>query len=429
MSAVLVRSARAGNELAGAAGGQLVRQQGMIARSPGRAQGGLVIERVGWFVLGVLAAASAPAGAQTRVQVRSDLDLARPEEVVEIPAAALAALAKPSDLAKVRVADDAGRELLAQAVDLDGDASPDQLVFLADFAPQQSRTFVLTLGERRVWKKEDFRVYGRFVRERHDDFAWENDRVAHRVYGQDLETWDQEPLTGSGVDVWCKRTRRLVLNDWYMTDAYHEDHGEGADFYSAGRTRGCGGSGIWRDGRLWVSRNFRGSRVLAAGPLRLVFELDYEPFDTGGASVAETKRVVVDAGRNLHRFESRYRPYRRPGQGEPEITWAAGIKKHAAGAVRFDKAEGTLRTWEPIEKNGNMGCAVVIEPARLLETAEADGNALAVARTATGQPAVYYAGFGWDRSGDFADQAAWDRYVSEFARRLGSPLRVEVQRR
>lgn len=157
-----------------------------------------------------------------------------------------------------------------------------------------------------------------------------------------------------------------------------------------------------------------------------MFELDYQPFDAGGASVAETKRVIVDAGRNLDRFESRYRPYRRPGQGEPEITWAAGIKKHPASVVRFEKAQGTLRTWEPIEKNGNLGCAVVMAPAQLLETVESDGNHLAVGRIATGQPAVYYAGFGWDRSGDFAGVADWDRYVEDFARRLASPLKVEV---
>ena len=115
------------------------------------------------------------------------------------------------------------------------------------------------------------------------------------MYGAALETWDEEPLTGSGVDVWCKRTRRLVVNDWYMTDTYHDDHGEGADFYSAGRTRGCGGTGLWRDGKLYTSRNFRKSRVLAAGPLRLVFELQYDPFDAGGASVARDE--ARDRGR------------------------------------------------------------------------------------------------------------------------------------
>ena len=147
------------------------------------------MKRLAWpiVLVGVLGGS---AEAQTRLQVESDLDLARPEEVVEVPAASLAGLAKPGDLPKVRVADETGRDLLAQAVDQDGDAVPDQLVFLADFAPKQARTFVLSLGERRVLRKEDFRVYGRFVRERHDDFAWENDRVAHRVYGAALETWD-----------------------------------------------------------------------------------------------------------------------------------------------------------------------------------------------------------------------------------------------
>jgi len=77
------------------------------------------------------------------------------------------------------------------------------------------------------------------VRERRDDFAWENDRVAHRMYGAALETWVQEPLTSSGVDVWVKRTPRLVINDWYLVDDYHRDTGEGADLYSVGRTRGA----------------------------------------------------------------------------------------------------------------------------------------------------------------------------------------------
>ena len=51
---------------------------------------------------------------------------------------------------------------------------------------------------------------GRFVRERNDDFAWENDLVAHRVYGPALETAKKEPLVSSGIDVWVKRTHRFM---------------------------------------------------------------------------------------------------------------------------------------------------------------------------------------------------------------------------
>src|SRR3990172_388706 len=254
-----------------------------------------------WLAAGGLLPASpltpAPGGPALRVTAQSQLDLAGREERVELAIASLSGLTA-ADLPRVRVREQAsGHEVPAQAVDLDADGRFDQLVFQTEFGPRESKSFLLEVGEPRPPRKQDFRVYGRFVRERFDDFAWENDRIAHRMYGTALETWDAEPLTSSGVDVWCKRTRRLVVNDWYLTGDYHRDQGEGADLYSVGRSRGCGGSGVWQDGRLFTSRNFRASRVLANGPLRLIFELTYEPWDAGGFSVSEVKRITVDAGR------------------------------------------------------------------------------------------------------------------------------------
>jgi hypothetical protein len=46
-----------------------------------------------------------------------------------------------------------------------------------------------------------------------------------------------------------------------------------------------------------------------------------------------------------------------------------------------------------------------------------------------GQPVSYYAGFGWDRSGDFANMADWDAYLQQFARRLRSPLKITISAR
>mgnify|MGYP001545592391 CR=1 FL=1 len=44
-------------------------------------------------------------------------------------------------------------------------------------------------------------AYGRFVPERQDDFAWENDKVAFRVYGPSSGGKGQV----SGVDAWLKK--------------------------------------------------------------------------------------------------------------------------------------------------------------------------------------------------------------------------------
>jgi unsaturated rhamnogalacturonyl hydrolase len=376
------------------------------------------------FVLAVLVAASASGeGPGIRVRATNPSDAARAAETVEVTAAALAGRAAPADLARLAVTDGrTGRDVLSQAVDEDGDGVYDRLIFQADFAPGEVLEYRLAPAEPRKPRLADYRVYGRFVRERQDDFAWENDRVAFRIYGPALETFAKEPLTSGAVDAWSKRTRRLVLNDWYLVDDYHRDHGEGGDFYPAGRTRGCGGSGLMIDGALAVSKNFRSSRVLASGPLRLVFEVSYPEWEKPGLKVTEVKRVTLDAGSHFNRFESFYTT-------DGEVTWAAGIRKATGVVPRIDREHGVVRTWEHLTNygdNGWLGCGLVIDPGTVLDVAEAAGNQLVVARTPKGRPATWYAGSGWDRSGDFPDVAAWDRYLDAFAARLRSPLVVEV---
>jgi Domain of unknown function (DUF4861) len=346
--------------------------------------------------------ASAPPPPSLHLTVRNALPIARRSETVEVDAPKLAPLGDP---AKVHVFQN-GRELVAQSLD-------DKLIFQADFAPNAALEFELRAGGKRVYKPADFRVYGRFVRERFDDFAWENDRVAHRMYGAALETWEKEPLTSSAVDVWLKRTRRLVVNDWYMADDYHRDHGEGADFYSAGKTRGCGGMGLWQEGKLAVSKNFRESRVLAAGPIRLVFELRYPDF-------GETKRITLDAGQNFNRFESLW-----SAAAQPPL-FAAGIRKNKDSQFRNERAAGWVRTWEPVVNGqGKFGCALVFDPAKIADVTEGDGNHLVVARG----PVLYWSGSGWDRGGDFAGVEDFDRAIAEWAQRVASPLVIEVRPR
>jgi hypothetical protein len=381
-----------------------------------------------WTTAAACLAALAAAAPATRGQspvatltARNPVALVRPAETIAVAAADLRVALGVEDPRLVHVRAEGGGELLAQAIDDNDDGRFDQLVFQADFEPGQTRAFTLTVGERHVYTRDQFRAYGRFVRERRDDFAWENDRTAHRMYGPALETWAQEPLTSSAVDVWLKRTPRLVINDWYMVDDYHRDHGEGADFYSAGRSRGCGGSGIWEGGRLHASANFRQSRVLANGPIRVMFELTYTAWDVGGRQVSEVKRITLDAGQSLNRFESRYTAA--PGQ---PLVHAAGIKLNPQGTKTFSRSDGILRTWEPVKDNGAFGCGVIVDPAAVLGTPEADGNALVVIAVPSGAPAVHHAGAAWDRGGHIRDVAAWDRYLEAVSRRLRAPVQASI---
>jgi hypothetical protein len=370
-------------------------------------------------------AALAPAQGGAAVTVRNTLDAPRSAETIVVRAADIHRLTGTEDLRTIHVRDTAtGRETLSQAIDLDDDGKFDELVFQADFEPRASKTFGLTPGEPIVYTREQFRAYGRFVRERRDDFAWENDRVAHRMYGPALETWVREPLTSSGVDVWVKRTPKLVINDWYMVDDYHRDNGDGADLYSVGRTRGCGGNGPWIDGRVQPSGNFRSSRVIANGPIRVMFELGYEPWDAGGLRVSETKRVTLDAGHHLNRFESTYTVYAAPR----DLQHAVGIRRNPASNAVRSTDHGVLRTWEPIKGNaGSLGCAVLIDPSVVVDAPDTAAEYLVVARVPASRPAVYFAGSAWDKAGVITSAAAWDRYIDNVLMRLRSPMEMTIQ--
>jgi hypothetical protein len=371
--------------------------------------------------------AAAKSAVVASVEVTNSLPAERKRETVALARAEVAQLAPSADFKALVVTDSHGALVLSQLVDSDGDGEPDGLVFQTDLKPHETKAFKLRAGPRPPAARADFKVYGRFVRERLDDFAWENDLVAHRIYGPALETAKKEPLVSSGIDVWVKRVHGLVANDWYMTGDYHRDLGQGADFYAVGKSRGCGGLGIWSGGRLALSRNFAGSRVLASGPIRLVFELSYAPWEIApGQRVAETKRITLDAGSQWNRIESTFTP-----SGPGKLSAGIGIAKHAGNVMTVDAGSASLRVWEPLkgekgDDNGNLGCAVVLTPGSALEEHPDDLQYLVVTTVPASGTLVYHMGTAWDRGGAVRDAAAWGREVQALAARLGAPLKVAL---
>jgi unsaturated rhamnogalacturonyl hydrolase len=378
---------------------------------------------------------AAPKGAKPQVVAPVDVasltvgnpaPFARAKETLALSAAELLKAAPGFELKKALVVDANGRGVLSQLVDTTGDDEPDELVFQADFAPTETKRFTLRQGERPAHAAPaDYKVYGRFVRERHDDFVWENDLIAHRMYGPDLETWQKDPLVSSGIDTWAKRVPKLVVNEWYMTDDYHRDNGEGADFYGVGKSRGCGGLGLWSGGKLYPSRNFTHSRVLANGPIRLVFELTYAAWEgPGGVKVAETKRITLDAGTPFNRFESTF-----TGAAKLPLAVAIGISKHAGSSVQIDPTVGFMRTWEPLkgakgEASGNLGCAVILNSSAPITAQNSDLDYLAITSTDAQGRLAYRVGSAWDKAGRVRDAENWGKTVEVAAKSAEAPLKI-----
>jgi hypothetical protein len=229
------------------------------------------------------------------------------------------------------------------------------------------------------------------------------------------------------VDVWCKHVREPVVNRMYRRkDApkdYHHDDGKSADNYRVGASRGCGGTAIWSDGKLRASRCFKTWKLVAEGPVRAVFELTYAPWDAGGRRVSEVKRVSLDLGSNLNRFESRY------DAGNEPLAAAAGLFVHTKASIVAHE-DNWASVWEEFSEGGGPGYVPVglvwpVGGGGRFE--QADGHALVLVESKPGEPFVYYAGAGWSKGPDFPTAASWNAYLKSFAARLNSPLRVTVK--
>jgi hypothetical protein len=393
--------------------------------------------------LGALAlCASLARAADATIVVTHELDAARPAEIVVVPFAQIAAIAPALRMYHVVVREAKGRVLPLQITNYQHDhrgAQYDDLVFMYDFAAGEKRATFTVEALATATPPDAPCVYARMVPERFDDVAWENDRIAHRMYGFALNTpaAGGERLRGSGIDVWAKRVSYPIVDRWYAKghDQFHKDgEGEGLDLYSIGGSRGAGGTGVWDGTKLWTSDNFVDGQVLSNGPRRAAFKLNYAPFDAGAQGrVAETKQFTVDCGRNFDTVES---VFDFPGN---EAVVGIGISEHPAvqgfpAALLTRDPDGRWMSFWEENQDGGLGIAVILAkdatPAGFAHEdapgGKGNANNLLLVKAKDGVPLRYLAGAGWTKSGQFDGRAAWERYVKEFAARTQKALTVTV---
>ena len=320
----------------------------------------------------------------------------------------------------VVVLDAAGAQVPSQVI-YAGEAKPQALLFQTAVAAGATNRFTVTAGERETYAAK---TYGRQVPERYDDYAWENDKVAYRLYGPALET-SPEKLITPGIDVWVKSTDRLVIDERYARGQYHHDYGDGMDCYKVGVTLGSGASLPFAGGRFWMmGHNYATQRTLDNGPLRTTFELTYAPFEVEGTAVTLVKRISIDAGSHFSRMENRYEY-----DGEAELPIAAGVVRHdvkafAAGDGWLALREAASDSSDPA-RDGDIYLSILLPGAEILP--DTLSHALAVKPTADGETLVYYAGSGWSKGG-IESMEQWTALVAAAAAELAEPLEVKIVR-
>lgn len=365
--------------------------------------------------------------------VKNSLDIDRPASTVSVPLDTLKELVTKYGADHV-VVKDQDKLLVTQLVDTEGDGIPNELLFQTDIKAGEEKSFTIEAVKDVAASAPEYTTYSRFVPERIDDYAWENDRVAFRTYGPKAQQITESGKPGgtltSGMDCWFKRVAHPVIDKWYKKNLdtagyYHIDHGEGYDPYHVGNSRGCGGIGIWAGDSLYVSKNFISYKTIASGPIRTIFELTYAPWNANGATVNEKKIISLDLGSNL----SRYEVHIQSDKPLPNIT--TGITLHdQKGEVKRDSVTGWVRYWEPID-DSELGTGIVVAPQQVIAlkeyrtTTKDQSHVLIVAKPE--DVVVYYAGFGWKKSGQYTSAADWDQYLTNFSKQIASPLTIHIK--
>lgn len=256
------------------------------------------------------------------------------------------------------------------------------------------------------------KVFGRYVPERKDDFSWENEYAAWRMYGPALRP--ENP--SNGVDLWLKTCPELVVDSFYYSEhvlglPYHINYGKGLDCYKVGHTCGAGGLVVIADDQTWIGGPYDRWEIIEQSPTRLVFRLEYDSLLVAGHILQESITITAEAGEPMNKAEVvlTSNPLT-PNPLIPDLLVGGGIYMHdtidhfevydALGTVYYEEDALSDKTaakmnydYNGSTTQGRIYLTVRTPEATVLDMQ--DGNLIAVKPYTLGDTLTYYFGATW----------------------------------
>jgi hypothetical protein len=270
-------------------------------------------------------------------------------------------------------------------------------------------------------KEQQPKVYGRYVPERKDDFAWENEYAAFRMYGPAL--LPENP--SNGIDLWLKNSPALVIDTMYGRELkdhrpYHINYDGNLDCYKVAHTCGAGGlvvltadgEGTNGEGyRTWIGGPYDRWEILEQKPDRFVFRLEYDSLLVAGQILHESLTITAEAGQLQNKAEV-VLTSAQPSATGSQLLAGGGIYLHdtvdyymtipEVGYVFYE--EDALSDKQAAQMNyeyngstsqGRIQISVKTPGATLTDIV--DGNLVAVKPYELGDTLTYYFGATWSK--------------------------------
>jgi len=351
-----------------------------------------------------------------KITVENTLDFDRKGEMVEVQIKSLKAdFTAQSYVLK----DEKGQEVPYQLL-MGGTDS--LLIFQADVPAGKSSVYTLEKG---TPAPVVAKTHARFVPERKDDFAWENDFAAYRMYGPALAP--ENP--SDGVDLWVKCTDSLIVDKFYADElergiSYHVNHGLGLDCYDVGHTMGAGGITPYTT-QAWIGNHYDRYEVQAAGPLRSVFTLTYDSAQVDSVYYKKILTITSDAGSMMNKGVVRY-------EGpETQMKLAAGIFLHKdKGQLFTDETKQVIAYAENAVSQAGVpqgqNYVGVYIPGADGGTLEENSHFMLLNNYTAGKDFTYYFAGGWSQW-KFPTADDWFKATEQFSKEKQTPLKVTIE--
>ncbi|MCZ4694767.1 DUF4861 domain-containing protein [Ancylomarina euxinus] len=251
------------------------------------------------------------------LELKNEMNLARKDAPVVLNRVLVAKAVGqiPSDKIPV-VIDDAGNYIPSQVDDLDGDGQWDELVFVCDMSANELKSVNLNflapdkvpaftdrtnvrLGVGSIdegFKGTDQAVSpegytGVPVIFQAESVSWENDIMAFRNYFD----------CRNAKDLFGKLSPEMVMNKIGTKEvgSYHHLSDWGMDVLHVGPSLGAGGLALFHQDSLYRLGNVKSFefQLVSRGPVRSIFELNFDGWDVDGKKLKAQEKITVWAGK------------------------------------------------------------------------------------------------------------------------------------
>jgi hypothetical protein len=393
------------------------------------------------------------------VEITNPLSISRPDELVTLPRATITRQVGSAGFITVL---QAGKRVDLQYVDENRDGKWDEVVLLYSFKPKEKATFKLSSASSgtssgtsqrahvRMRKKNADNIFGPNmtsetmpVRNPATDFskqplpmyltegpAWENDKVAFRLYFD----------VRNNKDIYAKTTEKMMMDTVGANtkESYHKLSGWGMDVLHVVKSLGAGAlalsvpqAGTTQDTLIRLGGQHITKTVfqqLADGPLLGRFTVTYD-WQVNNKPLQVTEDIRIWGGQYF--YESKVTVTGAPA-GSKLVTGIADFYENSFETLKEGKAVIGFSYGEQSENKDNLGLGVLVPgqhfvKADSINRKNTDVNeTYTISQNITGQQPLYYRFYsGWERSDKrFTSFQGFKDYLKQEGLKYSQPIQI-----